>query len=135
VILARDKYYRALFLISAIYDISLGVIFAFFAGSAFWFLGIHEKLPSFNGYLALIGAFLMVIGIAYALIFFGDLKKNKDLISVGVLYKFAYCTTAFYYSAIGNVPHIVFVSVFGVIDLVFFILMLECRIFLNRSSS
>jgi hypothetical protein len=135
VVPARDKYYRAVFLISAIYDISLGVIFTFFAGSAFKLLGIPEKMPPFGGYLALIGAFLMVIGVAYALITFGDLKRNRDLISVGILYKLAYCTTAFYYFAAGNVPHIVFVSVFGIVDSVFFVLMLECRIFLSKSSS
>jgi hypothetical protein len=132
---ARDKYYRAVFLVSAVYDISLGIIFTFFAAAAFKFLGIPEKLPSFEGYLTLIGAFLIVIGIGYGLIFFGDLNKNRDLISVGILYKFAYSATAFYYFDVGNVPHVAFVSVFGVFDLIFFILMLECRIFLRRSSS
>lgn len=132
---AREKYYRAVFIVSAIYDISLGIIFTFFAAAAFNLLGIREKFPPFQGYLTLIGAFLLVIGIGYGLIFFGDLKRNRDLISVGTLYKFAYCASAFYYFAVGNVPHVVFVSVFGVIDLIFFVLMLECRIFLRRSSS
>ncbi len=132
---ARERYYRSIFLISAMYDIALGIIFTFFAAKAFRTLGIIGKLPSYEGYMTLIGTFLMVIGLGYALIFLGDLKKNVDLISVGVLYKFAYCGSSFYYFAIGNVPHIIFVSVFGVADLIFFLLMLECRLYLCRSTT
>ncbi len=92
-------------------------------------------LPEFGGFNSLIGAFLFVIGIAYLLIFLGDLQRNRDLISIGALYKLAYCAIAFYYFAIGNVPHIIFLSLFGVADLIFFILMAECRLFLAKKST
>ena len=130
---SKEKYYRGLFLTAAIYDISLGVIFTFFSGPAFRLLGIGEKLPEFGGYLSLIGAFLFVIGVAYLLIYRGDLRKNVDLITVGALYKFAYCVIAFFYFAKGTVPHMIFVGLFGVIDFIFFVLILECLVCLNRS--
>jgi hypothetical protein len=131
---SRIKYYKNLFLIASVYDILLGIVFTLFYRSAFAFLKISDTLPKFGGYLSLIGAFLFVIGIAYYLIYRGDLIKNKDLIFVGLLYKLAYCAIAFFYFAIGQVPHILFVSLFGVIDFIMFLLMTECYIFLSKIS-
>lgn len=131
---SRIKYYKTLFLIASVYDILLGIVFTLFYRSAFAFLMISDTLPKFGGYLSLIGAFLFVIGIAYYLIYRGDLIKNRDLIFVGLLYKLAYSATAFFYFAIGQVPHMLFVSLFGVIDLIMFLLMTECYIFLSKVS-
>ena len=123
---AKEKYYRGLFTIAAFYDLLLGVTFTFFPARAFAALGISEKLPAFGGYVTLLGAFVLVIGIAYALISRGDLLANADLILVGTLYKLAYAATAFYYWAAGNLPHVAFAALFGVADAVFFVLMAEC---------
>lgn len=131
----REKYYRFLFTVSAIYDTALGIIFTFFSRQAFQMLGIAHKLPEFGGYISLLGAFLFVIGAAYFLIARGDLRRNLDLILVGVLYKLAYCATAFSYFAIGEVPHIIFVSLFGVADFIFLVLMIECFLFLKKTAS
>jgi len=130
---AREKYYRGLFLAGTIYDIPLGIIFMFFFKYPFELLGITEKIPK-GAYISLIGAFLFVIGIAYLLIYLGDLLKNRDLIIVGALYKLAYCSIGIYYFAIGDYPHIIFIALFGVIDLIFFVLMAECAIFINKTS-
>ena len=132
---AKIKYYKGLFLIAAVYDLILGVVFTFFTTSAFDILGIAEKLPEFVGYLTLIGAYLLIIGVAYYLIYRGDLKKNRDLILIGVLYKFAYCTITFYYFLVGDIPHILFLALFGVIDLIMFILMLECYIAVGKKET
>lgn len=129
---AKEKYYRSLFAIAAVYDVLLGITFTFFPARAFDALGIGEKLPAFGGYLTLLGAFVFVIGIAYFLIARGDLRRNRDLILIGTLYKLAYCVTAFYYWLAGNIPHIVFVALFGVADAVFFVLMAECWLCLKR---
>ncbi|HTQ49513.1 MAG TPA: hypothetical protein VMJ12_02290 [Candidatus Acidoferrales bacterium] len=123
---ARERYYRGLFTIAAFYDLLLGVTFTFFPVRAFAALGISEKLPAFGGYVTLLGVFVLVIGIAYALISRGDLRGNADLILVGTLYKLAYAATAFYYWSAGNLPHVAFAALFGVADAVFFILMAEC---------
>jgi len=132
---SRRKYYKTLFLIAAIYDFVMGIVFIFFYKFAFKSLGISEAIPEFGGYLSLIGAFLFVIGIAYYLIYLGDLAKNRDLILVGALYKLAYCLTAFVYFAVGQIPHMIFLYLFGVLDLIMFILMIECYIFLGKDQS
>ena len=123
---AREKYYRGLFYLAAIYDVLLGITFTFFPARAFAVLRISDKLPAFGGYLTLLGAFVLVIGVAYFLIARGDLRQNADLILVGTLYKLAYAGTAFYYWSQGSLPHVVFAALFGVTDTVFFVLMAEC---------
>jgi hypothetical protein len=129
---AREKYYRGLFTVAALYDLLLGLTFTFFPARAFAALGISDKLPAFGGYLTLLGAFVLVIGIAYALISRGDLPRNADLILIGTLYKLAYAATAFYYWAAGGLPHVAFAAVFGAADAVFFLLMAECWFCLKR---
>ena len=129
---AKEKYYRSLFALAAVYDVLVGITFLFFPVPAYAALGIREKLPAFGGYLALLGAFVLVIGVAYFLIARGDLRRNVDLILVGTLYKLAYSATAFYYWLAGTVPHFVFVGLFGVADAIFFLLMAECYLCLNR---
>jgi hypothetical protein len=128
----KEKYYRGLFTIAAFYDLLLGVAFTFFPARAFAAMGISEKLPAFGGYITLLGAFVLVIGIAYALISRGDLLRNADLIFIGTLYKLAYSATAFYYWAAGSLPHVAFAALFGVADAVFFVLMAECYWFLKK---
>ena len=131
---AKEKYYRGLFTIAAFYDLILGLAFTFFPARVFAVLNISDKLPAFGGYVTLLGAFVLVIGIAYALISRGDLRRNADLILVGTLYKLAYSATAFYYWAAGSLPHIAFAALFGVTDAVFFVLMAECWLCLKRES-
>src|ERR1017187_10931502 len=131
---AREKYYRSLFMIAAFYDLGLGLTFTFFPARAFAALNISDKLPAFGGYLTLLGAFVLVIGIAYALIARGDLLRNADLILIGTLYKLAYAAVAFYYWWTGSLPHVAFAALFGVADAVFFVLMAECWLCLKRKN-
>ncbi|MGP8020738.1 MAG: hypothetical protein ACLPRE_07095 [Limisphaerales bacterium] len=131
---AKEKYYRGLFTVADFYDLLLGLTFTFFPARAFAALGISEKLPAFGGYVTLLGAFVLVIGIAYGLISRGNLLANADLILVGTLYKLAYAATAFVYWAAGSLPHVAFAALFGVADAVFFVLMAECWLCLNREA-
>ncbi len=128
----RNKYYKGLFLVATIYDLVLGVVFIFFNKQVFNMLGVPESLPTFGGFILLIGAFLFVIGVAYLLIYLGDLQRNADLITIGALYKLAYCSIAFYCLAVGDYPHLIFITLFGVADLFFFVLMGECRLYLKK---
>jgi hypothetical protein len=130
----REKYYRTLFNIAAVYDLALGITFAFLPIQAFAALGIVDKLPVFRGYLRLLGAFVLLIGFAYCLIARGDLRRNADLILVGTLYKLAYSAIAFYYWFQGSLPHIAFAALFGVADAVFCVLMAECLWFLKSEA-
>ena len=130
---AREKYYRNLFRVAAAYDGILGLIFTLLPGLAFERLGIGDQLPAFGGYIALLGAFVLVIGVAYYLISRSDLRRNRDLILVGVLYKLAYCAIAFFYWFTGALPHLIFGALFGVADLIFFILMAECYLTVRKA--
>ena len=128
----KEKYYRTLFTLSAVYDVVLGAAFAFFGPRIFGALGIAEKLPAFAGYITLPGAFVIVIGVACALIARGDLRKNADLILTCALYKLAYAATVFYYWCAGSLPHAAF-GAFAVADAVFFVLMMECFLWAKKS--
>jgi hypothetical protein len=127
----RERWYRRLFLTATIYDVVLGTMFLVFGGWAFDRLGIRDEMPR-GGYVPLIGAFLLVIGIGYWLVYRGDLVANRDLIAVGTLYKAAYSGVGFWVWAFDEVPHVAFVAVFGIADLVFFVLMLGCWLTVRR---
>ena len=129
---SKMTYYRYLFLIAAAYDLVIGATFLFFHRPAFEVLGMAEALPEDPAYIALLGAFVMVIGVGYALVYRGDLTANLDLIMVGLLYKLAYSALAFYFYLFLTVPHILFVFAFGIADLLFFILMAECWTYLRK---
>lgn len=122
----RERWYRILFWVAAIYDLTLGVVFLFLYRPAFSALGIEDALPEHISFLSLIAAFLFVIGVAYVFIARGDLVRNRDLIAVGALYKLAYFSVALWYLVGGVYPHIVFFVVFGLADLAFLIAMVEC---------
>lgn len=122
---SRQRWYRWLYWSATVYDVMLGIVFLFFAGWAFDLLGIRDELPT-GGYVPLIGAFLLVIGVAYLLIARGDLPQNVDLIAVGMLYKLAYGGVAAWVWLFDEVPHDAFVMVFGIADIMFFVAMFEC---------
>ena len=130
---AKEKYYRCLFTLAALYDLLLGLTFALFPIKAYAALLIADQLPAFRGYVRLLGAFVLILGIAYALISRGNLRSNADLILVGTLFKLAYAVLAVYYLATNGLPHIIF-GLFGLVDAIFFLLMAECWLCLRRES-
>lgn len=127
---SRRRYYRWLFGVTAVYDTVLGIVFLFFGRWAFESLDIAEKYPE-GGFLHLIGAFVLVLGVAYWVIWAGDLQQNIDLVGVGTLYKLAYTGVGIYITIAEEVPHALFLWGFGVADAVFFVLMLECWLYLR----
>ena len=128
---SRLRYYRGLYGVAALYDVALGIVFLFFGKWAFESLDIIESYPV-EGYIQLIGAFVLVLGIGYFLVWRGDLWQNRDLVLVGALYKLAYTGVGFYITLTAEVPHWLFVWGFGVADAVFFVLMIECLYYLYR---
>ena len=128
----RERWYRIVFWLAAIYDLTLGIVFLFFYRPVFEAFGIEDTLPEHTSFLSLIAAFLFVIGIAYVFIARGDLVRNRDLIAVGALYKLAYFSVALWYLIGGVYPHIVLFVVFGLADLAFLIAMVECWWFVRR---
>lgn len=128
---SRERYYKGLFAVAAVYDTVLGIIFLFFGRWAFDRLDIADKYPE-GGFLPLIGAFVLVLGIGYFIIWRGDLWRNRDLIVVGTLYKLAYTGVGIYTAVADEVPHALFLWGFGVADALFFVLMMECLLYLYR---
>ncbi len=128
---SRERYFRRLFATAAIYDLALGVVFLFFGRWAFDVLDIEEKYPE-GGFLQLIGAFVLVLGIGYYLIWRSDLWRNRDLVAVGALYKLAYTAVGVWIAVFDEVPHMLFLWAFGVADAVFLVLMAECWVYLYQ---
>lgn len=126
---SRRRYYKGLYGVAAVYDLVLGFVFLFFAKWAFERVDILDAYPV-EGYIQLIGAFVLVLGIGYFLLWRGDLWQNRDLVLVGILYKLAYSGVAFYMAATTEVPHWIFVWGFGVADAIFFVLMVECLFYM-----
>lgn len=99
----RRRYYRGLYALATVYDVVLGIIFLFFATWAFEGLDILDKYPV-EGYIQLIGAFVLVLGIGYFMIWRGDLWTNRDLVFIGALYKLAYTGVGIYIYLTAELP-------------------------------
>ena len=109
--------YRTFFLVAALYDIVLGAGFFFLYGPLFETLGI--ALPNNISYIHLTAAFVFVQGAGYWFVF-QDPDANRGIVKLGVIYKIAFAGLAFYYAAIGELIHSLFL-VFGALDVLFLI--------------
>ena len=109
--------WRAFFLVAALYDLILGAAFFVLYGPLFDMLGI--ALPNNISYIHLTAAFVFVQGLGYWFVY-QDPPGNRGIVKVGVPYKFAFSALGFYYLAIGELLHPVFL-VFSVLDLLFLI--------------
>ncbi len=118
--------FKPVFLIAGIYDLCMGITFMFFHRRVINILGISSNPEELAPYLNLIGAFLLVMGLAYLVIYQSELTQNRDLILIGSFFKLAYVLVAsiFYFRDI--IPHPVFFTVFGIIDFIMFLFMIRC---------
>jgi hypothetical protein len=113
----NKKFYKALFIVAAAYDLFLGLVFFLFYKNIYDIFNIQLPDPA---YAHLLAAFVFVQGISYYFVYL-NLKQNIDIVKVGVVYKTIYATVAFYYWAIGGLPHPMF-ALFGFLDLIFVVL-------------
>jgi len=113
----KAGFFRVLFLVAAIYDFVLGIIFLLFYKQAYTFLNI--TLPVYPMYLQMVAAFVTVMGIAYYFAYL-DMYRNIDLVKVGVIFKgvYAVLTSYFYFADLANVVFFWF----AIIDVVFLVL-------------
>jgi len=109
------KFYRGVFLVAAGYDFFLGFVFFLFYKVIYSVFSI--ELPNSPAYLQLSAAFVFVQGLLYYFVYL-NLKRNVDIVKVGLAYKIVYTGVAFYYWAIGGLPHQMF-ALFGCLDLIF----------------
>lgn len=121
---SKRRYYKALFIFASLYDWILGAAFLFFYKPLFGYLMID--MPANPSYMSLAAAFVFVSGFLY---YFAvkNPKSSRELILMGIIYKLFYVGVGIYYSAIGILPHLIFM-IFGVADAIFTILFIE---FLN----
>lgn len=99
--MSYPKWIRPLYIISALYDGILGVLFLVF--SLQLFKAVNVVPPNHIGYVQF-PALLLII---FAVMFFNiarDPLGNKNLILYGILLKFSYCSVVLYYWMLGSIP-------------------------------
>jgi len=113
----KDGFFKGLFLVAAIYDFVLGILFFFFYEPIYAYFNI--TLPVYPMYLQMAAAFVIAMGVGYYFVY-TNLYRNIDLVKLGVVYKLAYSgvTTYFYFT---NLANIVFFW-FAIIDAIFLVL-------------
>lgn len=114
---ATSSGWRTFFLAAALYDIVLGVAFFLLYGPLFSALGI--ELPNNTSYIHLTAAFVFVQGLGYWFVY-QEPASNRGIVKLGIVYKAVFAGLGFYYLAIGQLLHPVFL-VFAIADLAFLV--------------
>ncbi|HEX6210393.1 MAG TPA: hypothetical protein VF136_06430 [Methylomirabilota bacterium] len=109
--------WRPFFLVAALYDVVLGAAFFLLYEPLFEWMGV--PLPPNTSYIHLTAAFVFTQGIGYWFVY-QDPLANRGIVKIGVVYKFMFSALAFYYLAIDQLIHPVFL-LFGVLDILFLI--------------
>lgn len=109
--------WRSFFLVAALYDLILGLAFFILYEPLFAALGI--ALPNNTSYIHLTAAFVFVQGIGYWFVYQAP-NENLGIVKLGVVYKAVFSTLSFYYFAIGELLHPVFLG-FGLLDILFLV--------------
>jgi hypothetical protein len=97
----KPAWIRPLFVVAALYEIILGVVY--FLGYETLYRRAGVALPNHPGYVQLNALFVIVMGAGFWFIARAP-ERNRDLIKVGVLFKAAYAGIIFYYLYRGNMP-------------------------------
>ncbi|MEE9573130.1 MAG: hypothetical protein V3W20_08795 [Candidatus Neomarinimicrobiota bacterium] len=111
----NKKFYSGVFIIAALYDFILGITFFLFYKPIYAMFNM--PLPQEPAYLHAAAGFVFAQGLLYYYVY-KDLKRNVDIVKVGLLYKFVYIGVAIYYIAINQIPHPTY-PVFALLDIVF----------------
>jgi hypothetical protein len=119
----KERYYKILFLIAAIYDFSLGFIFLFFYKNIFKITKM--SLPENPAYLTFSALIILIFGILLFMIYL-DIKNSRKLIIIAILIKLAYTGTVLFYYLIVGADYVDFpFRIFALFDLIFALLFLE----------
>jgi hypothetical protein len=113
-----SEFYKSVFGVAAVYDMLLGV--AFFLFYAAIYSAFNIELPSNAVYIHITAGFVFVQGLSYFFVYL-NLKRNIDIVKVGLIYKSIYVALALYYWSIDQLPHLIF-GIFGIIDFFFIVL-------------
>lgn len=111
------KAIKTLFMLAALYDLVLGVVFGLFYQPVYNSFGV--ALPNHAGYIQLAAAYIFLFGIAFLWVW-RDPQANRPLITLGMLMKLAFCVIAFGHLIVDSIP--VFYIPFAILDVVFLVL-------------
>ena len=123
----KDSIFRALFLVAAIYDFVLGILFFLFYRPIYSYFNI--TLPTYPVYLQMAAAFVIAMGIGYYFVY-RNLYRNIDLVKLGVVYKLVYSglTSYFYFT---DLAHVTFFW-FAIIDAIFLVLFIWFLVYASK---
>jgi hypothetical protein len=121
---------KLLFIIAALYDGILGIIFLFASGRVFEACGVTP--PNHPGYVEFPAALLLIFAIMFAVIA-RDPASNRRLIPYGILLKISYCGIVFFHWLNGGIPGMW--TPFAIFDLAFLILFALAFASLGKSSA
>ena len=111
------KLISILFVVAALYDGILGLVFLLAPGALFEWFGITP--PNHYGYVQFPAFLLLLFAWMFTAVAMAP-QKNRNLIPYGIGLKVAYCSLVFYYWFSKGVPGMW--KPFAVIDLVFLVL-------------
>lgn len=114
---SQSAFWKPFFLVAALYDGILGVLFFVFYNPLFHALGI--ALPNNTSYIHITTAYIFVQGLSYWFVSRNPIR-NVDIVKIGIVYKVIYIGLALYYLAIGQLLHAVFAWL-GLSDFVFLV--------------
>ncbi len=97
----RTDWIRPFFIVAALYDILLGLPFLFAYPAIYARFGI--ALPNHPGYIQFGAAVVTIFGIGFWMVAQAP-RRNRDLILLGILFKFAYAGTVLGHLAGGRIP-------------------------------
>ena len=95
------KWIRPLFMVAALYDLALGLVYLFAYPALYARFGV--TLPNHPGYVQLNALFVAVMGVGFWMVANAP-ARNRDLIRLGVLFKAAYSGIVLLYWARGMMP-------------------------------
>lgn len=113
----RAEWIRPVFVVAAVYDFVLGIVFA--AGFKSILPRFQVPLPNHDAYVQLPAALIAIFGIGFWYVS-RDPIRNRDLIRMGVLLKLAFSGIVLGHFLAGTMP-VMWVP-FAVADLVFMVL-------------
>lgn len=123
----KDRFFRGLFLVAAIYDLLLGLAFFFFYEPVYAYFNI--TLPTYPVYLQMAAAFVIAMGVGYYFVY-RNLYRNIDLVKLGVVYKLVYSglTSYFYFADLANITFFWF----ALIDAAFMVLFIWFLVYAKK---
>lgn len=113
----NHKLIRFLFVVAALWDGLLGLIFMFWGAAMYERFGVAP--PNHYGYVHFPAALLIVFGILFWAVASHPVR-NRNLIPFGILLKVSYCGVVGYHWAAGGIPNMW--KPFAIVDLVFMVL-------------